>query len=131
MKEGQFGPYSVVSIGGASYSAFGRHHQTISRMKVGDDIEFTAERKGNYDRIASIGGGGGGSNTSPSGGSVPASTPTKSDFPISMKVSYAKDLLVGNTASTAKEAVTIINELEAEFKKAVGVPDPLASSGKN
>ena len=104
-------------------------------MKVGDDIEITYERKGNYDRITSINGAGGNNYPAPSGAGVPSSggqaasvTPKPESFPISMKVSYAKDLLAGGTVGTPKEAVAIINELESEFKKAA-VEGPLVSTG--
>lgn len=100
-------------------------------MKVGDDIEITYERKGNYDRITSINGAGGPTNSAPSGAGVPSSggqSQVKSDFPVSMKVSYAKDLIVAGTATDPKDAVAIINELELEFKKAAA-EGPLGSSG--
>lgn len=96
-------------------------------MKVGEEVEITTERKGNFDRITSINGSGGMPHSPVGGAGSPASSssgPTKKEeIPVSMKVAWAKDLLVGGTVATAKDAVELINEVVKEFKV---TPDPLA-----
>ena len=112
-------------IAGNSVSAFGRHHDALKRMKVGDDIEATWERKGNYDRITSIGSGSGPAPSAASGNQTSVPSVKRDEFPTSMKVSYAKDLIIGNAAGTPKEAVAIVNDLIKEFTASTdGAPNP-------
>lgn len=118
-RESQFGPFTSAIIGGVSVSAFNRFHEEMKRFKVGDDVDFTYERKGKYDRISSISPASGAGPANSSGAnSVPASGPSQpklEPFPLSMKVSYAKDLLIGNTAGTAEEAVALVEDLITGF----------------
>lgn len=123
VRDGQFGPWTVARIGGIDVSAFNAFHRQLQTMKVGDDVSMSYERKGNYDRITSLSPGSNGNVAAGAPSSV-ASGPTpvtgKDNFPVSMKVSYAKDLLVANTVGTAKEAADLVNELIEAFK----IPDP-------
>jgi len=98
-------------------------------MKVGDEVEFTYERKGNYDRITSINSGSGNGMSSNSGGSNSVASPPrvgKDEIPTSMKVAWAKDLIIGNAAGNPKEAVALVEDIIKEFKE---VSDPLVTTG--
>lgn len=129
VKDGQFGPYTVFSAGGDSYSAFGRHHTTLSRYKLGDDIDFQWEQKGNYKRVTNVNGPG----VSTSSGS-PSRPPTVSasggvsassmghgyrkdpnEFNLMMATRYALDAIVGQAAGTPAEAVALIKEIYNGF----------------
>ena len=121
VKDGQYGPYTVFSADGDSYTAYGRHHTTLSRYKVGDEIDFKWEQKGNYKRVTEVNGPGvatsAGSNPrppSPSGsGSYTRRDPA--EFNVMMATRYALDALIGNQASTPAEAVALIKELYTGF----------------
>ena len=121
VRDGQFGPWTVARIGGIDVSAFNAFHRQLQTMKVGDDVSMSYERKGNYDRITSLSPGSNGNVAASASSPVASSYPgVKDNFPVSMKVSYAKDLLVANTVGTAKEAADLVNELIEAFK----IPDP-------
>lgn len=128
VKDGQFGPYTVFSAGGDSYSAFGRHHTTLSRYKLGDDIDFQWEQKGNYKRVTNVNGPGvstaSGSNQRPpsgtpsgsSGGNPPSGyRKDPNEFNLMMATRYALDAIVGQAAGTPAEAVALIKEIYNGF----------------
>lgn len=127
VKDGQYGPYTVFSADGDSYTAYGRHHTTLSRYKVGDDIDFAWEQKGNYKRVTSVNGPGVSTGAGPSGSVGPSrpvgasssgSSPYRKDpteFNVMMATRYALDALIGNQATTAAEAVALIKELYNGF----------------
>ena len=135
VKDGQFGPYTVFSAGGDSYSAFGRHHTTLSRFKVGDDIDFQWELKGNYKRVTNVNGPGVSTSpsTPPNTPVRPAGTPSGSggytkrdpaEFNLMMATRYALDAIMGNAAATPKDAVSLIKELYNGFIDKVEPPKP-------
>lgn len=126
VKDGQFGPYTVFSAGGDSYSAFGRHHTTLSRYKVGDDIDFQWELKGNYKRVTNVNGPGVSTVASSSaprtvGGNAPVSGSggyskrDPAEFNLMMATRYALDAMIGSVAPTPGEAVALIKQLYNGF----------------
>ncbi len=133
VKDGQFGPYTVFSAGGDSYSAFGRHHTTFSRFKVGDDVDFQWEQKGNYKRVTNVNGPGvstsaGASGTpskgaNPVGGSQGYQRKDPTEFNLMMATRYALDAMIASQAGTAKEAAALIKEIYNEFLPKAESPD--------
>ncbi len=127
LKDGQFGQYSIVTIDGRDYSAFGRSHSALKTMKIGDDIQFTSEVKNGFDRITSIGG------TATTAGSGPpafAGRPAYKpkdpmEFNAMMATRYALDALIGNAAGTPKEAVKLVRDIFEETIKAPASEVPL------
>ena len=125
VKDGQFGPYTIFSAGGDSYSAFGRHHTSLSRYKVGDEIDFKWEQKGNYKRVTDVNGPGVTSSSSPTAPTVqpvPAQQKASSyiprdpkEFNVMMATRYALDAIIGYAASTPEEAVALVRKLYTGF----------------
>lgn len=136
VKDGQFGPYTVFSAGGDSYSAFGRHHATFSRFKVGDDVNFEWEQKGQYKRVTSVNGPGVSTSAGvsvPSPKSTGPSNPTPpnsggyrkdpNEFNTMMATRYALDAMIGNQAGTPEEAVALIKKIYDGFQPKPPTPD--------
>ena len=121
VKEGQFGPYTVFSAGGDSYSAFGRNHSAMAGKRVGDEVDFTWEQKGNFKRVTSFNAPGVSTVQSPqnnapykaSGGPGPSSRAT--EFNVMMATRYALDAIIGNAASTPAEAVALVRSIYDGF----------------
>lgn len=123
VKDGQYGPYTVFSADGDSYTAYGRHHSSLSRYKVGDEIDFKWEQKGNYKRVTEVNGPGVSTSAGPSQ-RPPSPAPSgtgggyrkdPTEFNVMMATRYALDALVGQVAATPEEAVALIKQLYTGF----------------
>ena len=127
---GQYGPFLRVNFDGRTYSLFKKDDFAFVRsLKVGDNVNFDSQKKGNYDQITRFEG------RAPAGSPPPASsgsgspsstfskTPYKRDpeeFNYMMATSYAKDFIIGSGNDQGKyrmapkDAVKLVVELFRE-----------------
>lgn len=123
-KVGKRGPYTRVQFD-RWYSAFGKQHDMLSTASVGDMYEYAVVQKGDFFNLVDLKASDGSATSAPAMGSQPTqrSTFKKDDsFNRMMALSYAKDLVVADKASSLDDGLKMLKESFDSFTESLASP---------